>query len=106
MEYFEELNWQKASVKAKSKHKLYTIIVTKGQCYIRPETQLTSDFIHDIKTGRKKERDSDSIDVGADAKGCHSSSCAANPRIDGAPDTWDGSSACWNRKLYARLKRR
>ena len=37
------------------------------------------------------------IDVGADAEGCHSGSCTANPKIEGAPDTWDGSPACWHR---------
>ena len=37
--------------------------------------------------GRKKVRDNDCIDVGADAEGCHSESCAANPRIEGASDT-------------------
>ena len=62
-----------------------------------PETQLTSDFIHDIKIGWKKVRDCDRIYVCADAERCHSGSCAANPRIEGAPDSWDGSQAFLNR---------
>ena len=96
MEYYEELNWQEVDVKARSKHELYTIIVTKGQCYMPPETQLIFDFIHDIMTGRKKVRDSDRIDVGADAERCHSDSWEKNPRIEDALDNLDGSPTCWH----------
>ena len=51
------------------------------------ETQSTSNFIYEIITGRKKVRDNDRIEEGADEEGCHSGSCALNPRIEGAPDT-------------------
>ena len=73
------------------------LLLLKTSCYMPPETQSTSDLIHDIMKGRKKIRDNDCIDVDADAEGCHSGSCAANPRIEGASDTWDGSSTCWHR---------
>ena len=53
MEQFEDLNWQEAAVKGRSKSEIYAIMVIKGKYYMPPQSQATSDFIHDIMVGRK-----------------------------------------------------
>ena len=54
MEHLEELNWEEAAVKERSKHEIYSILVTRGKYYMPPEPQATADFIHDVMIGRKK----------------------------------------------------
>ena len=50
------LNWKDAAVKGRSKREIYQILTMKGKFYLPPETQTTSDFIHDIMVGKKKVR--------------------------------------------------
>ena len=49
-----ELNWQEASVKGRTKKEIYRIILMKGHYYLPPEVQWSSDFIHDIMVGKKR----------------------------------------------------
>ena len=56
MEHLEELNLEEAAVKGRSKHEIYSILVTRGKYYMPPEPQATSDFIHDVMIGKKKVR--------------------------------------------------
>ena len=54
MEEFESLNWHEAAAKGRSKREIYTILVVKGKFYLPPEAQASSDYVHDVMTGRKR----------------------------------------------------
>ena len=68
MEHLEELNWEEAAVKGRSKHEIYSILVTRGKYYMPPEPQATADFIHDVMIGRKKVGYNLAIYVGSETE--------------------------------------
>jgi hypothetical protein len=45
---------RKLSLKAQSKGEVYSIITTKGGCYLPPQKETTIKFIREIVTGEKK----------------------------------------------------
>ena len=54
MENLIDLNWQEASVRGRSKREIYRLMTMKAKCYLPPEPQATSEFVHDVMTGKKK----------------------------------------------------
>ena len=54
MERLEVLNWQEAAIRGRSKREIYRLLIMKAKCYLPPEPQANSDFIHDIMVGKKE----------------------------------------------------
>ena len=54
MESLEELNWQVVALKRRTKHEIYTLMVTRGKYYMPPKSQTASDFMYDVLIGKKR----------------------------------------------------
>ena len=106
MEEVVNFSWKDAAVKVRSKREIYQILTMKGKYYLPPESQSSSDFIHDTMLGKKKVSQFIKDDLSAEAKGCWYDICSSNKRSQSQSDPERSKKICWYEQIHARYKRR
>ena len=106
MDEFENLNWQEAAAKGRSKREIYTILVVRGKYYLPLEAQASSDYVHDVMIGRKRVKSWSFTHLGLEAKRCYNDVCTPGQRTKSAPDFKRSQKALLNCWFSPRNERR